>query len=237
MTDSKKTVHAIILAAGNSTRMGENKMFMSVVGKPVVLRSIMEFVNHPFVDRITVVTRREDLYNLEQIIAEIETNKKIKTVFGGKQRIDSVNEGLKTVTEKNCIVCIHDGARPLVTEEIITKAILASEAHGGAIPAVKVKDTVKIVSEDGFVTKTPDRSTLYSAQTPQCFRSDEFKVAMEKAIASGERFTDDASVFSFSGGRVAVTEGSYENLKITTYDDVLTAQVLLINRRKEGLSL
>lgn len=237
MTNNKTYVHAVILAAGNSTRMGENKMFMSVAGKPVVLRSITEFVNHPLVDKITVVTRREDVFTLEKLIAEISTDKKIKIVFGGSRRIDSVAEGIKTVKEKDAIVCIHDGARPLVTEKIITDAILGAETHGGAIPAVKVKDTVKIVSHDGFVAKTPDRSTLYSAQTPQCFRFSEFKSAMEKAIDSGEAFTDDASVFAYNGGKVFITEGSYENLKITTYDDVLTAQVLLINRRKDGLTL
>ena len=233
MTDNKNCVHAVILAAGNSTRMGENKMFMSLDGKTVLVRTVMAFDSHPLVDTVTVVTRAEDALLVEKMLGTIEKKKAFKIVHGGKERIDSVAAGIEGIEEENAIIAIHDGARPLVTEEIITKAILAAEAHGGAIPAVRVKDTLKIVSEQGFVTKTPDRSTLYSAQTPQCFMADRFKTAMKKALDSGEVFTDDASVFSFNGGKVFITEGSYENLKITTYDDILAAQVFLINRKKE----
>lgn len=237
MINGNTQVHAVIVAAGSSTRMGENKMLISVAGKPVLFRTVTAFADHPMVDMITVVTRAEDAFSVEKMLSPISQRKTVNIVYGGKQRIDSVAAGIESIEAKNTIVAIHDGARPLVTEEIITGAIMAAYEHGGAIPAVKVKDTIKIVSEDGFIVKSPDRSFLYSAQTPQCFKIDEFKSALKKAMESGETFTDDAAVFSFAGNKVAITEGSYENIKITTYDDVLSAQVLLVNRRKDGLTL
>lgn len=237
MINEKTYVHAVIVAAGNSTRMGENKMFISVAGKPVLLRTVMAFDAHPMVDFITVVTRAEDAFSVGKMLESAGVNKQVSIVHGGQHRIDSVAAGVEAVHKKDTVIAIHDGARPLVTEEIITKSITAALEHGGAIPAVKVKDTIKIVSEDGFIVKSPDRSFLYSAQTPQCFKIDEFKSALKKAMESGETFTDDAAVFSFAGNKVAITEGSYENIKITTYDDVLSAQVLLVNRRKDGLTL
>lgn len=207
------TVAAIIVAAGASTRMGFDKLLFPLNGKTVVEQSVAAFDAHPMVDEIIVVAGA----NADAIAPLLKVCKTpCCMVRGGAQRPDSVANGLAATQAE--YIAIHDAARPFVSAQVITNALCAALQTGAAAPAVPVKDTIKIANADGTVCDTPPRETLYAVQTPQCFRTKLYKNILQQASPDG--VTDDCSVFERAGHKVTLTQGEYENYKITTRDDL-----------------
>lgn len=214
---------AIIAAAGNGSRMKEydNKQFIEVYGKPVLAYSIEAFENSDLVDDIIIVTREEDiLYCKNVIVDQYGFNKVSKIITGGNTRLESVFKGLKEI-EDNCdLAIIHDGARPLVTSNYIDDLISYCDEYDAICSGVMVKDTIKIVNEHGFITDTPNRNNIWQSQTPQVFDYELILKAYHNAIENGFVGTDDASLVEYLGYKVKMVEGSYQNIKITTDEDI-----------------
>lgn len=212
-----QTVTAILVAAGASRRMGFDKLSHRLPGGLTVLQtSLRAFENHPRITQIVLVAGA-NLETCRQLAAAC--TKPCTAVPGGATRAQSVCAGLAAATGE--MVAIHDAARPFVSEEVITAAIDAAEQTGAAAPAVAVKDTVKVAAADGRVLNTPDRSTLFAVQTPQCFRRELYLRALD--AVSGDKadlVTDDCSLFELAGLPVVLTPGDYANLKITTKEDL-----------------
>lgn len=223
---------AIIVAAGSASRMkGTDKIMAELCGEAVLLHAIRPFEACEEIKQIIVVTREDLLEPISRLCVQKRMTKVTKVVLGGETRADSVQCGLDWVDKKCDYVAIHDGARPLVTEKIIHDAIRKAVKFGAAAPAVPVKDTIK-VAHGGFVEETPDRSALYAVQTPQVFDLAVYRAALEKAISEKQAVTDDCSAAEALGVKVCLTEGSDENIKITTPTDLLIAEALLNGRGK-----
>lgn len=220
---------AIILGAGNSTRMKseKSKLLLEIGSKTVIQRSVEAFLSVSDIDEIIVVARQQEI----ELYSELLEDERISFVIGGATRQQSVKNAIETVDNAHLIV-IHDGARPLVKCEDIEKTIRAAEEFSAAAVGVYVKDTIKVVDSEGFVQSTPDRSTLFAVQTPQIFNFELYKSAMQRADEQGLDFTDDCQLIELCGGKVKMIEGSYSNIKITTPDDIALAENLLKN---EGL--
>lgn len=222
---------AIIVAAGTATRMqGVDKMLADLGGKPVLLHTLLAFQQCDAVDEIVVVTRKDLLGPVGSLCRANEIDKVQKIVVGGAERSASVLAGLAYAADRSRLAAVHDGARPLATPELIAAAIAKAAKTGAAAPAVPMKDTVKIV-QDGVVTETPDRSTLAAIQTPQVFDIDLLRAALHKASQDGVTLTDDCAAVERIGMKVHLTEGSDENLKITTPCDLAMARAILEGRR------
>ena len=212
-----QTVTAILVAAGASRRMGFDKLSHRLPGGLTVLQtSLRTFENHPRITQIVLVAGA-NLETCRQLAAAC--TKPCTAVPGGATRAQSVCAGLAAATGE--MVAIHDAARPFVSEEVITAAIDAAEQTGAAAPAVAVKDTVKVAAADGRVLNTPDRSTLFAVQTPQCFRRELYLRALDAVSEDkADLVTDDCSLFELAGLPVVLTPGDYANLKITTKEDL-----------------
>jgi len=213
MVEEKK-VTAVIVAAGSSRRMGFDKLFYPLDGQPLLARTLAAFESHPLVDAIVVVAgeRGEETRALASACAKVTA-----VVRGGATRMASVRAGLAAAGSEG-LVAIHDGARPFVSAAVITRALTAAASCGGAAPAVPVKDTIKVVGADGFVTATPARQTLMAVQTPQVF--DARLYAAAAAAVTDENVTDDCGVFEAFGRPVRLVAGEYANLKVTTPEDL-----------------
>ncbi len=208
-----KYVYAIVLAAGKGTRIGFDKMMYKLDNLTVAEHSIKAFCDNEYVDRVIVAAG--DNFDLLALLAM--KNHKVKAVIhGGSTRAQSVLNALEKVPDDR-IVAIHDGARPFVTQEIITNAIEAAHEHKAAIPCVKVKDTIK-QSDGQFIDRTFDRDKLYIVQTPQVFDVNLYRELVGKYF--DETITDDAQLFERGGVKVRIVPGAYENYKITTIDDI-----------------
>ena len=220
---------AIIVAAGTAQRMGGVDKIMTKLGaKPVIVRTVRAFEDNPLVDEIVVVTR-PDL--LEEISRHCSVYKKLRLVVcGGDTRTQSVQNGLDAIGADVKVVAVHDGARPLVTQDIITKTIEKAAKFGAAAPAVPVKDTIK-VSTSGGVDDTPDRKTLFAVQTPQVFDADLLRAALQNAAEKNLALTDDCSAVEAIGMKVQLTDGDEENIKITTPLDLVLAQMIWEKRQ------
>lgn len=219
---------AVIVAAGSSSRMaGQDKLLADLCGKSVLARTLEAFQTCVMVDEIVVVTRAD---RLEEIGAVCAAYKKVRIVVpGGETRTDSVMAGIAAVSKKMALVAVHDGARPLVSDEVICAAIEKAEKFGAAAPAIAVKDTIK-VTKNNAVDYTPDRSTLCAIQTPQVFDCDLLRGALQNAKNKNLAVTDDCSAVEALGMTVFLTKGSEENIKITTPLDLDIAAAIL-NRR------
>ncbi len=218
-----KTVSAIIVAAGSGTRMGKDKMLIDLFGKSVLLRSVEAFVNTGFFDEITVVSSEKNM----NVFSEELHPFAVKIVQGGSSRGESSLSGINASDGE--FVMIHDGARPLVTKEIIENTLSACIKTGCAAAGVKSKDTIKTVSSENFITSTVDRESAVLIQTPQAFNRKLIKSAYEKF---GFSETDDCAMAEKMGAKIEIVNGSYENLKLTTAEDVVTAEGIL---RKRGI--
>ena len=218
---------AVILGAGSGTRMKseKNKMLLDICGKTVIERSVETFLNLSDIDEIIVTVREQDVDELSKIL----TDERISFVIGGSTRQQSVKNAIETIDDAELVI-IHDGARPLVLEDDVDNTIKAAYEFGSAALAVPVKDTVKVVDKNGFVISTPDRSTLFAVQTPQIFKFDLYKSALEKATADGKEFTDDCQLLEYVEQKVKMVVGSYENIKITTPEDIAVAEGILSKR-------
>ena len=219
-------VSSVIVAAGKGTRMGadKNKVFLSLMGKTILEHTVDVFQNADIIDEIIVVTN--DTKECGELLAGY--NKVTHIVSGGATRQESVKNGL--MVAKGDLVAIHDGARALIKEEELVAAIREAEKTGAAAVGVKSKDTLKKVDNNGFILKTVDREFIYNIQTPQVFRLKEIKKM--HTLAKGGSFTDDCALAESFGTRIKVVDGSYDNIKITTPDDLEIAEKILKNRSK-----
>ncbi|MGG3917663.1 2-C-methyl-D-erythritol 4-phosphate cytidylyltransferase [Parageobacillus thermoglucosidasius] len=219
----------VVPAAGQGKRMkaGMNKQLIELRNEPLIVRTLKVFENDEWCRGIIVVINEAERTQFEQLFSRFHIKKITAVVGGGKERQHSVYNGLRAVKNSD-IVLIHDGARPFVTIEQIHELVNEAKEHGAAIPAVRVKDTVKKVC-DQFVEETVERSGLWAVQTPQAFHVSLVLRAHEQAQKDGYIGTDDASLVERIGGKVKIVEGDYRNIKLTTPDDLLFAEVILSN--------
>ena len=222
---------AVVPAAGSSTRMGQDKLLLPLDGVPVLLRTLRALDDCPLIDEIVVVTREDLMVPISGLCRDAALSKVCRVVRGGDTRTKSVLAGLEELSRGIELAAIHDGARPLVTQAVLEAAIRRAHQCGAAAPAVPVKDTVK-VAHDGLVESTPDRSALFAVQTPQVFQKDLIRTALLKALEAGAELTDDCSAVERLGIGVALTEGDYCNLKLTTPEDMAMAEALLAWREE-----
>lgn len=208
-------ISVVITAGGSSSRFqGQNKLLFKIKDKPVIVHCVEIFSSLNFVDEIIVSSNSSIISELQTLFAGFD---KVKIIKGGMSRQESVFNGLKACSDCEYVI-IHDGARPFVSKNIIENCLEKAKQYGGAIVAVKTIDTIKIVDENGFIKSTPERKTLWNAQTPQIFKYDLIYSLHQKY--SGKNFTDDSLLFEEEGLRVAICEGDYSNKKITTLQDV-----------------
>jgi 2-C-methyl-D-erythritol 4-phosphate cytidylyltransferase len=217
----------VIPAAGQGKRMkaGVNKQLIELQNEPLIVRTLKVFENDEWCRGIIVVINEAERTQFEQLFSRFHIKKITAIVSGGKERQHSVYNGLKAAKNGD-IVLIHDGARPFVTIEHIHELVKEAKKHGAAIPAVRVKDTIKKV-RDQFVEETVERSSLWAVQTPQAFHVSLVLRAHEQAQKDGYIGTDDASLVERIGGKVKIVEGDYRNIKLTTPDDLLFAEAIL----------
>ena len=220
-----KTCGAVIVAAGNASRMGGiDKVMAELKGEPMIARTVRTFQECDAISEIVIVTRPDlilPITNLTRSMSKVRA-----VVAGGKSRQESVNLGLNALSDKVKLAAIQDGARPLITWQVIDRVVRAAHTHGAAIPCVPVKDTIK-VGNGGIVKETPDRSTLFAAQTPQVFDFDLLRGALKKAELEEYAVTDDASAVEYMGMKVKIVEGDERNIKVTTPMDLKIAEMLL----------
>lgn len=220
---------AVILGAGNGTRMGidKSKLLLDLCGKTVIERSVEAFLNLAVIDEIIVVCRECDVEEFSRLLPDEE----ISFVVGGATRQESVRNAVETIDECDYII-IHDGARPLVSQNTILKTLDEAQISQAAATGVYVKDTIKVIDKDLNIVDTPERSSLISIQTPQIFDFSVYKKALEKATEQKKDFTDDCRLVENLGLQVKTVIGEYENLKITTKSDVILAEALI--KAREG---
>lgn len=223
-------VTAIVVAAGKGKRMGKgfNKQYIQLQGKPIVAHTLEVFEKSQYIDDIILVVGQEEIdFAQEEIIKKHDLRKVSKVIGGGKERQDSVYEGLLAAKDECEIVLIHDGARPFVQEYMIGKTIDTAKKMGAAIVAVPVKDTIKRVNTQLEVVDTPNRKELWGIQTPQTFQYSLLKRAYDAAREEKVIVTDDSMMVERLGHPVKIVEGSYENIKITTPEDIIIAEEIL----------
>lgn len=220
---------AVIVAAGSASRMGGiDKVMAPLGGEPMILRTVRAFEDCEAVKEIVIVTREDLIGPIAELCSGFT---KIRSVVqGGSSRQESVKLGLLALSKEVRLAAVHDGARPLVSGELIDKVIRAAHSYGAAAPAIPVKDTIKVF-EGGFIAATPDRSTLRAVQTPQVMDRDLLLGALEKAEQEGTALTDDCSAVEHIGMRVRLVEGEERNLKVTTPLDLKIAELLLEEKK------
>lgn len=220
-----KPCGAVIVAAGNASRMeGIDKIMAKLGGEPVILRTVRNFESCDAISEIVIVTREDLILPITGVCKGME--KVTAVVAGGKSRQESVHLGLNALSDRVKLVAIHDGARPLVTWQVIDRVVRAANTYGAAAPAVPVKDTIKVV-EGRVVKHTPDRAALFAVQTPQVFDFDLLRGALRKAELDGAQVTDDCSAVERLGMAVKIVEGDERNIKVTTPVDLKIAEMLL----------
>ena len=215
-----KKIAVIIAAAGSGKRMGSSvpKQFLKIEGKPILVKTASAFSRNSFVDGFFVVTGKDYIDEAKELVSELDKYKGV--IEGGKERQDSVYNGIKTLGDDFDYVLVHDGARPYISQEVINRVIEKMVDCGTAVAAVPVKDTIKIVDEDGTFIETLKRDVLRGIQTPQGFSVDLLKNAYEKAFAENYYGTDDAVLVERTGYPVHMVLGDYSNIKITTKEDM-----------------
>ena len=225
----EKTVSAVLVAAGSSTRMGFDKLSFDLGGETVLHRSIRAFAQCPQVTELVLVAGKNRDFVAQQAA---DCPKPVQIVVGGATRAESAKNGVLAAHGE--LVAVHDAARPFVSAVVITAALEAAARCGAAAPAVPVKDTIKIVDEEQYSVSTPDRKVMWQMQTPQCFRLPEIREAYRRMLESGDNtMTDDAMVMEKYGSRrVKMTMGSYENIKLTTPGDFILGEAILKNMNK-----
>lgn len=222
----------IIVAAGSGKRMklDINKQYIKLKGKEVIAHTIDVFYKNKNIDEIIVCIKKEEEDFFKKNIIDKYKFKNIKIAYGGKERQDSIQNGIHKISKHCDIILIHDGARPLLNDKIIEDSIEVASKSGAVVVGVPVRDTIKIVNNQN-IEMTPERSTLWSAQTPQTFKYDIISRAYEKAYEIGYYGTDDSMLVENIGQSVTMIMGSYENIKITTPEDIEYAEHVLNVRR------
>lgn len=216
---------AVIVAAGTASRMGGiDKVMASVGGEPMIVRTVRTFQECDAIREIVIVTRSDLIVPIMDLCHGFE---KVRAVIvGGDSRQESVERGLGALSAKTELVAVQDGARPLITWQVIDRTVRAANSYGAAAPAIPVKDTIKVV-QGGIVTDTPERSTLRAVQTPQVFDLDLLKAALEQAAKEKAQVTDDCSAVERLGMSVKIVEGDERNIKVTTPLDLKIAELFL----------
>lgn len=228
-------VAAVIVAGGSGKRMGMKikKQFIELEGKAILAHTIEAFNKCKVIDEIIVVVGKEDIAKVKtEIVSRYGYDKVIQIVEGGTERQESVYNGLMAVTKEIQYVMIHDGARPFISQEILEKAFIITKEKHATVVAVPVKDTIKVVNEALEVEATPNRSTLWSVQTPQSFKKELLIKAYGYAKEKSLMVTDDSMLVEAYGKKVHVVEGDYNNIKITTSEDLVLGQAILMNKTK-----
>ena len=225
-------VCAVIVAAGSSRRMGgENKLLLEIDGVPVLARTLSAFQKCAAIRDIVLVCREQDIMPYTELAKAFSIDKLCTVTRGGETRTESVLAGITAAPENAVLVAVHDGARPLVSEAVITEAVTTAAEYGAAAPVVPVKDSIKRI-KDGNIAADVARDTLAAVQTPQVFRKDQLRRALTSAAERGYSFTDDCAAVESLGNIVKATHGSYQNIKITTPEDILVAEALLTREDK-----
>lgn len=220
-----KLCGAVIVAAGSASRMGGiDKVMAPLGGEPMIARTVRAFQNCDAIAKIVVVTRQDLILPITQLTRDMD--KVVAVVCGGSSRQESVQLGLNALPKEIQLAAIHDGARPLVTWQLIDRVVRAANTYNAAAPAIPVKDTIKVV-KGRVVDHTPDRAALFAVQTPQVFDFDLLRGALKKAELDGAAVTDDCSVVERMGMAVKIVDGEERNLKVTTPLDLKIAQLLL----------
>ncbi|KOR26359.1 2-C-methyl-D-erythritol 4-phosphate cytidylyltransferase [Clostridium sp. FAM 1755] len=224
---SKNSV--IIVAAGKGKRMNSNisKQFLKIKNKPILYYTLNKFSNHKDIDEIVLVTLEDKIEACKNIIKKYNIDKISKIVSGGRERQDSVYNGLKAVSKDCDVVLIHDAARPFVTSNIIDDGIKYAKQYEAAACGVTPKDTIKIKDKKGFSIDTPNREDLFIVQTPQCFSYNVILDCHENLKRHNRKVTDDTMVLETYGKSVYLYEGSYSNIKITTPEDLILGEQIL----------
>ena len=216
---------AVIVAAGNASRMGGiDKVMAELNGEPMIVRTVRTFQTCDAIKEIVIVTREDLIMPIMKLCADFDKVKAV--VVGGANRAESVSMGLSALSDKVKLAAIQDGARPLITHEVIDRTVRAAHSYGAAAPAIPVKDTIKVVT-GGVVSSTPERKTLQAVQTPQVFDLTLLKSALKKAKEDGAEVTDDCSAVERLGMSVKIVEGDERNIKVTTPLDLAIAKLLL----------
>lgn len=241
---SRKRCTAIVVAAGQGKRMGGNvqKQYLELMGKPIICHTLEAFQNSSLIDSIILVTGSEQMtWCRDELVHKYNLSKVDTITTGGSERYTSVWNGLQVIEEdmtkadREGIVFIHDGVRPFVDDEIIARTLEAAKTYGACVAAMPVKETIKLADENDFVNSTPPRNRVWGIQTPQVFDFQLLYRAYRRAMESGRTdMTDDAMIVeSFTDVKVKLVEGSYENIKITTPEDLEIAEAFL-KRKKIG---
>lgn len=215
---------AVIVAAGSAGRMkGIDKVMAPLGGKPMIVRTVGAFQDCDAIREIVVVTRPDLIVAVTDLLKPYD--KVTAVIAGGKDRAESVTRGLGVLSKKVKLAAVHDGARPLVSWQLIDRVVRAANSYGAAAPAIPVKDTVKVV-KGGVVSSTPERKTLFAVQTPQVFDLALLRGALKKAADDQAEITDDCSAVERMGMSVKIVEGDERNLKVTTQMDLAVAAML-----------
>ena len=218
----------IILAGGKGKRMGSkvSKQFIEIKGKPILYYTLKKFIDNKNIDQIVLVLPKDEIEYCKKEVLEKYSLKVDKIVEGGAERQDSVYNALKSMNDTD-IVLIHDGARPIISDNLIDEGIRCAKKYGAAAPGVMPKDTIKVKNKENFSIDTPDRSTLVAIQTPQVLNYDNILKCHEKVKENGDVVTDDTMVSEKYGYKVYLYDGEYTNIKITTPDDIILAERLV----------
>ncbi len=220
-------ISAIITAAGNSTRMGSDKIFLQLNEKPAIEYTLEAFEQADIVDEIIIVCKNEHRDKIQTIVEKCDIKKFTNFAEGSSTRQGSVFSGVKVCSRAVTHYAVHDAARCLITPEEINMVVEDAISHGASALGVPCKDTIKIVDEANIVVSTPIRSTLRAIQTPQVFEKNLYVVAMELALKNKEDYTDDCQLIEHMGHKVRIITGKYSNLKLTTPDDVAVFENVL----------
>lgn len=221
---------AVIVAAGSSQRMGSDKLMMNLGNLPVLVRTLKAFDASPLVDEIVLVTRMEKLEETADLCKQYGIQKISKVIAGGATRTESALAGVSEVDQSAKLIAIHDGARPLVTQDLILRTVYAAAEHMAAAPAVPCVDTLKAVDKNGLIVGTVDRESTVRIQTPQVFRAEIIKGALTKAVEKNLILTDDCAAAEMMGVKAKTVEGDEDNIKITSPRDMLFAAEILKER-------
>lgn len=224
---------ALVPAAGQGKRMGaaRSKPYLLLDEKPILLHTLQALEQCPLIDDVVLLVEHGEIEHARASVVEAFGLAKVSAVrAGGQKRQDSVWEGLKTITDDCDLVMVHDGARPFVTQEILARAVQGAIDCGASVVGVPAKDTVKLVSAQKHVLETPDRAGVFLVQTPQTFRRAIVLEAYRQAMREGFYATDDAALVERLGMPIKVVEGSYDNIKITTPEDLAIGEMIVRRR-------
>jgi 2-C-methyl-D-erythritol 4-phosphate cytidylyltransferase len=227
-------VHLLIPAAGMGRRMGSNrnKLLLTLLGKPLLAWTLIAAEASPDLNWIGIISQPSDWEDIKDILAQVSLTKPVELINGGETRQESVYNGLQALPDNAERVLIHDGARCLATPDLFNRCGEALLSCDGLIAAISVKDTIKVVNQDGIIQSTPDRSQLWAAQTPQGFNVPLLKQCHDQGRQLGWEVTDDAALFEKCGFPVRIVEGEETNLKVTTPVDLAIAEFILRQRLK-----